>query len=494
MKATLSLAAGAACLLLGSSGHAVTAVGQAIIDANGDEFSFRAGNAINATCADLSAQNSSNEGLTTAQADLFGRCFDMVQTSLTVLASGSNNRFGLDSDEDVYATLRQFSGEEASTQGRFATEGSTGQTAAVANRLAAIRSGARVSSIALNVSGTEILGLADNDSATTNSLIGGNAGEAEGDVGIAWFGTVDYGWGDRDGSANEDEYDADSYGVTFGLDYAFNSGFVLGVAAGYNDHEIDFDSVAATGPVSAVSGGAMDIETWTVSGFFDYHPGPVYVSGIVSYGDSDYDMERLVVVPASTFGDSSFGPAPAAPQSRRIVSDTSADQYAASVQVGRTFGQTATTFDVYGGYRYLDVEIDGYTEDDLDGGSLGLTFGDQDIESRQWILGGTLRHAVSTDAGVLVPYLGAEWHHETSNDSRSVDARYALALGDVNGDGESNNFALPTDDPDENYFEVSVGVSGQLPNNLVLFFEYNALMGLEDTSANLLTLGIRGVF
>lgn len=488
MKGSIRLTVGGACVLVAASGHAATPVGEDIIAAGGSEFDFRAGNAINATCADLAFQ-STNGGLeNAAQADLFGRCADMVQTALSVVGGRSNatNRYGLGSDEEVYATLRQFSGEEASTQGRFATEGSTGQTSTISNRLAAIRGGARVSSIALNVSGTEIIGLAGSEGATTNALIGGNAGEAEGDLGVAWFGTVDYGWGDRDGSDNEDEYDADSYGVTVGLDYAFTSGLVLGAAVGYNDHEIDFDSVGLSAQVDPVSGGSMDIETWTLSGFFDYHPGPLYLSGIFSYGDSDYDMERLVVVPASTAG--------AAAQSRRIVSDTGADQYAASVQVGRSFGQTATTFDVYGGYRYLDVEIDGYTEEDLNGGSLALTFGSQDIESRQWILGGTVRHAVSTGAGVLVPYLTAEWHHETSNDARAVDARYALALGDVNGDGESNNFALPTDDPDENYFDVSLGVSGQLPNNIVLFFEYNALVGLEDTSANLLTLGIRGTF
>lgn len=487
MKGTLRWTAGALGLLVCTSGQAVTDVSQVIADAGGSEFSVRAGQAVRATCSDLAAENS-NGGLDAAEADLFGRCADMVQTTLNVVGGNTNldNRYSLSSDEEVYAALRQFSGEEASTQGRFATEGSSGQSAAISSRLAAIRSGVRASSIALNISGVDVVELAGTEGALAAPLLGGNAGQAEGDTGAAWFGSVDYGFGDRDGSENEDEYDADSYGVTIGADYAFASGLVLGAAVGYNDHDIDFDSVALSAQIGPVSGGSMDVETWTLSGFFDYHTGPIYLSGIVSYGDTDFDMERMVVVPESTAG------TPA--QSRRIVSDTSADQYAANLQVGRTFGQTATTYDIYGGFQYLDVEIDGYTETDLDGGSLALTFGDQKIESRQWILGGAVRHAISTGAGVLVPYATAEWHRETSNDARSVDARYALALGDVNGDGETDNFALPTDDSDESYFEVAVGLSGQLPNNLVMFFEYNALVGLEDTTANLLTLGIRGVF
>ncbi|MEQ8859732.1 MAG: autotransporter outer membrane beta-barrel domain-containing protein [Pseudomonadales bacterium] len=478
--------AGILCAIFSVTVHADD-VGDAIASAGGSEFSIRAGDAIRVTCRDLAFQNAAG-GLNTVQADLFGRCGDMVLTTLNVVGgnTGVANRYSLSSNEEVYATLRQFAGEETSSQGRFATEGSSGQASAISSRLAAIRSGVRVSSIALNVLGTDIIGLADGQDTTVGPLVGGNAGEAEGDLGFAWFGSVDYGFGDRDGSDNEDEYESDSYGVTIGLDYAFDNGLVLGLAGGYNDHEVDFDAVGLSAQVDPVSGGSMDIETWTLSGFFDHHSGPVYISGIFSYGDSEYDMERLIIVPASTAG--------SPVQNRRIVSDTSADQYAASVQVGRTFGQTATTYDIYGGFQYLDVDIDKYTETDLDGGSLGLAFGKQNIESRQWILGATVRHAMSTGAGVLVPYLSAEWHREISNDGRTVDARYALALGDVNGDGQSDNFALPTDDPDEDYFEMSLGLAGQLPNNIVLFFEYNALVGLQDTSASLITLGIRGTF
>jgi uncharacterized protein with beta-barrel porin domain len=470
-------------LLLGNGANAAD-VGDAIDAAGGSQFSINAGNAIQVTCVAL---NNAPTALSLAEEDLRGRCVDMVNTARNLLNSDSfpnaENRFGLSSNDELFATLRQFSGEEASTQGRYATEGTNNQFGAIANRLSAIRQGARSSSLAFNMYGIDLAQANQANTARSPGdyrISGGAAGDA--DTGIAWFGTLSYGFGDRDSSDNEDEYDADSFGATVGLDYAFANGLVIGGAFGYNSYEIDFDEQSLSAVVDPVSGGGLEIDSYTVSGYLDYHSGTTYVSGIVSYGASDYDMERFVTVSATPT---------ASAQNRSIVSDTDADQFSAQVQVGRSFGSTAVTFDVYAGFEVSSIEIDAFVETDTSSaGSLGLAFDDQDIDSAQALIGGTLRKAINIGGGVLVPYATLEYRHEFDNDSRAVSARYAFAVGT----GAGLDFLLPTDKPDEDFFEISAGVAGQLGNNIALFLQYSGVIGLKDTSANLITLGMRGIF
>ncbi|MCZ6643432.1 MAG: autotransporter outer membrane beta-barrel domain-containing protein [Gammaproteobacteria bacterium] len=464
---------------------ATTPAGQAIEDAGGSDFSIRAADAVHVTCMDLIAKNSGN-GLQQQEQDLFARCGEMVRTSLGI----TTNSYIVSGDSDVFALLRQFSGEEASSQGRYAVEGSDSQFANVGARLSAIRSGARGSAFAFNFQGIDLAQAAHNNQKNsqtpTRDLVGGGAGSADADSGFAWFGTANYGFGDRDSSVNEDGFDADSYGVTFGVDYVFENGFVVGAALGYDAWEIEFDSSVAIS-VNDVSGGSMDTDGVTLSAFFDHHMGSAYVSGILSVASLDYDIDRIVAVSATTSG------TPAS--SRLIKSDTEGEQISGQMQFGYSFGDGATTFDLFGGLEVQNVEIDAYVETDTSsGGGLGLAFGDQDIDSAQSILGATLRRAVSTGQGVVVPYISVEWRHEFSNNSRFVDARYAFAVGDLNNDGLSDNFALPTDGPDENFFDVTVGLTGQFGNNMALFIQYRTLLGLEDTASNLITAGVRGVF
>jgi outer membrane lipase/esterase len=460
-------------------------VGDSIANLGGsNEFLINAGDAIRVTCRGL---NSLGTGRTVDQSVLFGACGDMVNQAffLDPANTGGTDSYGLGAtaSQEYFGLLRQFSGEETSSQGRYSTEGVNGQFKGIASRLTAIRSGARTSGLAMNLQGIDLLAVrSSSETGPATALVGGAAGEADADSGLAWFSTVDYGFGDRDATDFENGYDADSYGVTVGLDYAFGNGVTLGGAVSYHEHEVDFDS-ERSGTLNSVSGGSIDQETTTVAAFVNYAAERFYASAIMSVGQGEYDMDRSIQV-LSSLALPAFN--------TELSSDTDSDQFAAQVQLGYTFGEGSTTFDVYGGFDLLSIEIDAYTET---GSPLALQFGDQDIDSEQFFLGGTVRGAFNTGSGVLVPYATAEYRHETDNDARAVDARYALGVaGFTNANGETDNFALPTDDPDEDYFEVTLGLSGQLANSIALFVQYSAVVGLEDTSANLITMGVRGTF
>ncbi len=140
---------------------ATTLAGQAIEDANGSDFSIRAADAVHVTCMDLSMKNMDmvSGPLQGQEQDLFARCGEMVRTSL----GSTTNSYIVSGDSDVFALLRQFSGEEASSQGRYAVEGSDSQFANVGARLSAIRSGARGSAFAFNFQGIDLAQAAHNN-------------------------------------------------------------------------------------------------------------------------------------------------------------------------------------------------------------------------------------------------------------------------------------------------------------------------------------------
>jgi uncharacterized protein YhjY with autotransporter beta-barrel domain len=328
------------------------------------------------------------------------------------------------------------------------------------------------------------------DGAGALTPLGGGASSDDADLGWAWFANLEYGFGDRDGTDNEDSYEADSFGGLIGVDYAFNEAWTLGVAYEYANSDIEFDR-QTSGGLESVSGGDMDADSQTISVFVNYASEALYASAIVSAGSGEIDMTRPVIVPLASSGGVSGGLAPLADQA---TADTDSDSLSAEGRIGYTFGESATSWDVYGGLSGTNLEIDSFTES---GSVLGLSYDDQEIDSFQGFLGVAVGHAVGTQSGVVLPYASVEYRYEFENESRNLDARYTLTPG-VNTtfftEGETDNFQILTDDADSSYFDVTVGVSAQFRNNFLAFLQYGTLLGLEDTTASLVTLGIRGSF
>ena len=495
------------CVALGTAGLAATSpafaigqtdVGRSVQNLGGNTLQVRAADAIFVTCSGLDGTNNK----TPDQVALNLRCADMSQQAIflnpiagpTPAIPGADvfglSALGAAGVQQYFSLLQQFSGEEASTQGRYATEGSTSQFKSLASRLGAIRRGNRNSGLAFNLQGVDVLTVADSEGASGQpSLIGGAAGESEADLGWAWFGNIEYGFGDRDASANENAYDANSFAALVGVDYAVNENIVIGLALNVTRSDVDFDREDGSG-LEGVSGGGLETQSEAVSLFANFTAGAWYASTIFSIGSGDVDMERVVNIGLPSSGGAAGAQAALL---ARAESDTDSDQWAAEAQVGYTLGEGATTWDLYGGVSVAALDIDGFTET---GTPLGLTFGNQEVDSLEGFFGASVRHAMSTGAGVFVPYASAEYRMEFDNDARTLSARYSLsprAPGEV-FQNEIDDFQIPTDDADDNYFDVTVGVSAQYGNNMSAFLQYSTLLGISDVSANVVTIGLRGSF
>ncbi|MEQ9394586.1 autotransporter outer membrane beta-barrel domain-containing protein [Haliea sp.] len=457
-----------------------TDVGQALADQGAPQFIVNAGDAIRATCLELGASGPQSA----ERIDLFNRCREMSSTVL----GASVNSYNFSSPGETYNAIRQFSGEEASSQSRLATESSNRQFANLGARMDAIRRGARssISPVAVNFQGRDLNeALAGNPTALAGGTGAGD--ERDADTGWAWFSNGAVGWGDRDETDNEGGYDFDSWGITLGADYAFDNGLAAGLALGYSSYDVDLDRTTGSSFATSSAGGKIESEGYSLSGFFVYGMENSYVNGILSYGQNDFDMLRKVQLTAAP---GATGTATGLVLDRSFDASTDSSQLGAQATAGYVFGSGATTVDVYAGFDYLDIDIDGYQERETgSSGGLALRYGSQDTQSVQSIFGVMLRHASSADFGVLLPYAGAEWRHEFDNEAQTLDYSYAFAAA-----GSSIQFRSPTDDPDEDFFELTLGLSAQFANNLFAFVQYNSTAGLSGTSANLVTFGLRGVF
>ena len=80
-----------------------------------------------------------------------------------------------------------------------------------------------------------------------------------------------------------------------------------------------------------------------------------------------------------------------------------------------------------------------------------------------------------------------EWHHEFENDSRSIVTKYA-------NDPFDTFFISTTDDPDEDFFVIGLGVSAVFKGGTQAFIFLESVLELEDVTNNVITIGGRREF
>ncbi|OAD22086.1 outer membrane autotransporter barrel domain protein, partial [Candidatus Thiomargarita nelsonii] len=285
------------------------------------------------------------------QRDLFSACNAMIESSNELdgqRGSATDRSLGL-SEQELAAALQDLAHEEIITQGTMATETSSAQQANIDMRLSQLLG--KVPSI--SVTGLQFKQNGKTLMADALGFKYGQRGGAAGDGDAGWrklgvFINGSIGFGEKEGTDREDAFDFDTSGITVGVDYRLTNQFVLGVAAGYNKLGSDIVHTAS------VSGGSVDADGYSLSGYGLYYLDNFYVNGVITYTSNDYDIERRVVILSNN---------PSIPTINRTASaNTDSDQIAFSATAGYELSREAWTFGPYARLDYLDVDIDGYTE------------------------------------------------------------------------------------------------------------------------------------
>jgi outer membrane autotransporter protein len=434
------------------------------------------GDAVQITCGGFLNQ----PGALPSEIPLFATCGAMVHTANDLLNNGQPTTLNLGLTEDELAvSLQQIATEEFAATESMATEINVNQAGNVLTRLVELRSSVRGFSLAgLDYPGKTRTFAEDSlDFYPAAGQRGGAAGGDEPGGRLGAFINGSYSTGDRDDTVWTNEFDFDTYGLTGGIDYRFTDNLVFGVALSYHDVDADFDDKPT------VSGGSVDADGWGGFLYGTWYSDRFYVDGLAGYAKTDYDTKRKIFIP----NNNASNPLISGNIDETAKGSPDSDDYTLGVGAGYRLGQGALSYGPYARVTYYEVDIDDYQEKGAEASGLNLKVDGQNWESLTSVLGAQVSYAFSQSFGVLVPQGQVGWVHEFENDSEEFSAVYV-------DDPRQNQLRAETNDPDRDYFELGLGVSAVFKRGTQAFVYYDTVLGFDDVTDHIFTVGGRMEF
>ena len=273
-------------------------------------------------------------------------------------------------------------------------------------------------------------------------------------------------------------YEADGWAVNAGFDYRFNDRFVMGGLLGYGEGELEFDPEnVGTNFTPAENAGDYDSESYSLIIFGSYSfTQQFYMEGSIGGASVEYDFERK-----SVFQESGRS----VPQTNSITrGEADGDDYWLALSGGYYLHRGAWSFNPYAGVTWARSSVDGYRERDISGAGLSMRFSSVDRDSLVGALGVSISGAFNQNFGVLLPQLWLEYAHEFDRDPASVNATYVE-------DASQSIYRLTGDDPDEDFFNLGIGLMAIFPNGWIPFISYEHQQGDDVFEGDTFTVGLR---
>lgn len=270
---------------------------------------------------------------------------------------------------------------------------------------------------------------------------------------------------DRSTTHYETGYQSDVKGVTGGADYRVKDWFVGGVAVNYNHWDGSFNNI-----------GGFKADSLSPILYASFLPTEnTFADIMLEYTHQWRDRQRFT----------SFNDTATTVSANGIVgSDYEANRFGANALFGYDHNIGPFTLGPRFRFRYSDLNINQYAETGLTG--LEMRFLDDRITSLQTAVGLQASAAFSTNFGVIVPQISADWTHEFQNNQREMYAQFVQ-----DGRAVPTTFQFLSDRPDRDFFHLGTGVAMMLPNGIQPFVNFEALVGNNLFNNYVGTIGIR---
>ena len=255
-------------------------------------------------------------------------------------------------------------------------------------------------------------------SSRTSSLRGASSGSAFSETGFWVQGhDSDLRQGRRSGIAG---YDADSRGLSLGLDGKLDEQWTLGVAYSNLDTK-----------VSGRTGNKSEIDSQVLTLYSGFEQGPVFVDTSLSYGFNDNTSKRNI---AGT----------------RAKGDFDSQSLALNLEAGYGLHAGSVTLEPRVATRYSRLDIDSYREK---GSSAALAVSSQRYEAIELGAGARLASQFSVGQGTLEPELKLMAYHDFAADRASSTSSFVLG---------GSSFVTHGASPARDSYEASLGVNYRL--------------------------------
>lgn len=338
----------------------------------------------------------------------------------------------------------------------------TGSSRAIQQRMQTVRVGGGstgdVSGLLLRINGEPVPLQAMLDTTTMSGAAAGG-------------GLLDERWGaflsgqvqlaDQDSTEQALGYRSDAQQLTAGVDYRFTPQIFAGTALSGTQSDAD----------SNAEGGKQQGDVLVFSVFGNYYLSErFYLDGLLSYGTSHYDTERLIRLGS---------------QRSSLTSQTDGQQTGIALTLGYDRSEGPWQWGGHARAETTQFDIDAYEEAGSSGFALGI--GDQQSSSAQTAFGGNIAYVKAVNYGIWVPKLTVEWVHEYKDSVRDIEAYFV-------SEPTAGRFVITTQEPDRDFFNVGWSVAGTFANSRSAYVRYEALVGRDNYIAELIEVGGRIAF
>lgn len=281
------------------------------------------------------------------------------------------------------------------------------------------------------------------------------------------------GRGESEAGRRTPAYDFDINGLTAGVDYRFNDGFVAGASLGYTKQ----DTELASGE------GNVDADGYSLSAYATfYRDESWYTDAVLTWGRNDYETLRRIRYTLT-------GPGGTSTIDQTARGRLDGDLLSVASTVGRDYQAGTWNIGPYGRLLYSRIDFDAGREviGSGAGSGLALEIFPGTHTSLASVIGTKFSTALSRDWGILMPHLQVEWEHEYRDDPQRVGARFLA-------DPSATRFSIEGEPIDSSFFRIGGGLSVLFAGGRSGFVYVERVIGKSGFTQTNLALGIRGEF
>jgi outer membrane autotransporter protein len=290
-------------------------------------------------------------------------------------------------------------------------------------------------------------------------------------TGLGQFGT-------RDQTPTQTAYSFNNAGFVAGTDYRFSPQLIAGLAFGYTQSNVNFDTSTLSASGQFLNQNLFEGNLYATYAFTD----ALYMNAIAFVGGGSSNSQRHIVIPSTNPGGPNNNPQPV----DQIATGSFGSQVqGVSVSGGYTLPFGALVLTPTLRFLYQHTGVDGFNENAF---SVNLRYDSSRVDTVLSALGGDAQYTLNTQFGLLYPTARFYWSHQFSPSNTTLTPSF------INDASLNSAFVMPGTPTSRNYYDLGVGIALQLSRNSSVFINYDSIIGISQTTYNSFTAGVRFTF